>query len=76
MKKKYEYLVAYNFNMPGYLTHCTGSVQIFRDKKIKSYEDLSDICKAIGKAIEGATNISVYNFIYLGKKKVTNKGEH
>ena len=68
--KKYEYLVAYNFNMPGYLTHCTGSVQIFRNKKIKSYDDITEICDVIANSIEGATNVSVYNFIYLGKKKV------
>lgn len=76
MKKKYEYLVAYNFNMEGYLTHCTGSVQIFRDKKIKSYKDLTDISEVIANSIKGASNVSIYNFIYLGRKKVPHKGEH
>lgn len=68
--KKYEYLVAYNFQRDGYLGTCTGSSQILTDKKIKSYADIIELNKIITKSIEGSSNLGIYNFILLGKIKV------
>lgn len=66
---KYDYLVAYKFSKEGYLTCCDGTSQISLKKKIKTFEDINVINKAIADSIEGAVNVSIYNFILLGKNK-------
>ena len=67
----YEYLVAYKFNAEGYLTSCEGTMTVFNIKKIKSSKDLEDLKKFVEKNInvEGASNISIYNLILLGRNK-------
>ena len=65
--KTYDYLVAYNFLANGYLTPCNGTIQISRKKKIKTFEDINEINKFIEESIDGATNLSIYNFILLGR---------
>lgn len=67
--KMYDYLVSYNFSAKGYLTPCTGTICISRKKKIKTFEDISEINKLITDSIEGASNASIYNFILLGSNK-------
>ena len=67
--KMYDYLVAYNFNAEGYLTPCSGTMQISRKKKINSFEELTSVRKFIEEQIPGASNVSVYNFILLGRNK-------
>ena len=67
--KKYDYLVAYSFTAKGYLTPCSGTMQLSRDKKIKTFEDLNAVNKFIADNIEGAENLSIYNFILLGRNK-------
>ena len=67
--KMYDYLVSYNFSAKGYLTPSTGTIQVFRKKKIKTFEDINEINKIIADSIEGAYNVSVYNFILLGRNK-------
>ena len=67
--KKYDYLVAYNFTGMGYLTPCTGTVCISRDRKISTSEDITELNKLIEKSIEGSSNVAVYNFILLGRNK-------
>lgn len=68
--KNYEYLVAYNFNKEGYLTQCGGICQILRKTKIKTYEDVMSVSKYLTDKIPGASNLAVYNFILLGKRRV------
>ena len=68
--KKYQYLISYNFQKEGCLGSCSGTSQIYRDKKIKSFEDINDLIKFLTERIEGASNLAVYNFIYLGRHKV------
>ena len=65
--KMYDYLVAYTFTMPGYLSFSTGVSQIYRKKKIKTFEDIDEISEDIANRIEGATNVAIYNFILLGR---------
>ncbi len=67
--KMYDYLVSYNFSAQGYLTHSTGTMQISRKKKIKTFEDINEVVKCITESIEGASNLSIYNFILLGRNK-------
>ena len=67
--KTYDYLVSYNFSAQGYLTHNTGTMQISRKKKIKTFDDINEINKHITAAIEGAFNVATYNFILLGRNK-------
>ena len=67
--KMYDYLVAYNFNAEGYLSYCSGTIQISRKKKINSFEELSSVRKFIEEQIPGASNVSIYNFILLGRNK-------
>lgn len=65
----YDYLVAYNFSAKGYLTPSTGTIQISRKKKIKTFEDISELNKDIESSIDGSYNVSIYNFILLGRNK-------
>ena len=67
--KMYDYLVSYNFSADGFLTPCTGTMQISRHKKIKTFEDINEINKLITHRIEGSKNVAVYNFILLGRNK-------
>ena len=67
--KTYDYLVSYHFDAKGYLTPCHGTVQISRKKKIKTFEDINEINKLIAESIDGATNLSIYNFVLLGRNK-------
>ena len=64
--KMYDYLIAYNFNADGYLTTCSGTTQLSRKNKIDSFEELNEVTKFLTERIEGAKNVSVYNFVLLG----------
>ena len=68
--KKYEYLVSYHFQKEGVIGYCSGTSQIYRDKKIKSFKDVNGLTKYLTTTIEGASNLAIYNFILLGKVKV------
>ena len=67
--KKYDYLIAYDFSCKGYLTPCSGTIQVSRDKKIKTFDDINELNKLISESIDGASNVSIYNFILLGRNK-------
>lgn len=67
--KMYDYLVAYNFTAEGYLGYCTGTTQISRKKKIKTFEDINELNKFISNRIDGASDVNIYNFILLGRNK-------
>ena len=67
--KMYDYLVAYHFTQQGCLSFSTGTMQISRKKKIKTFEDIREVNKFITDSIEGASNVAVYNFILLGRYK-------
>lgn len=67
--KTYDYLIAYTFSSKEYLTPCTGTIQASLAKKIETFEDINEISKDIAERIEGATNVSIYNFILLGQNK-------
>lgn len=70
MKKyMYDYLISYNFNGEGYLTPCSGTIQLSREKKIKTFDDINDVQVYITERIPGASNLSIYNFILLGRNK-------
>ena len=63
--KMYQYLVSYTFEREGCLTWCTGSAQIYRNHKIRNFDDLNEIISYLTKEIEGARNLSISNFICL-----------
>lgn len=67
--RMYDYLVAYNFNMDGYLTASSGTIQVSRKNKINSFEEVKSLTEFITQQIPGAKNVSVYNFILLGRNK-------
>ena len=70
--KMYQYLVSYTFEKDGYLTWCTGSAQVYRKYKIKNFDDLNEIVSCLTKDIEGARNLSISNFILLGRYRKDN----
>ena len=67
--KLYDYLVSYVFSKDGYLTPCSGTSQISRKTKIETFEDLNEVRDYLTKSIDGAQNISIHNFILLGRNK-------
>lgn len=67
--KMYDYLVSYHFRADGYLGSSTGTTQLSRKKKIKTFEDINELNKFLTERIEGATNLTVYNFVLLGRNK-------
>lgn len=67
--KKYDYLIAYNFSRREYLTSCSGTIQVSRDKKIKTFDDINELNRLISESIDNASNVSIYNFILLGRNK-------
>lgn len=71
--KKHAYLVSYNFQKEGYIGMSSGTSQVYRDKKIKAFNDINDLVQFLEKRIDGASNLAIYNFIYLGKHRVNNK---
>lgn len=67
--KMYDYLVSYNFTAEGYLGSSSGTSQISRKKKIKTFEDINELSKFIQERIPGSSNIAINNFILLGRNK-------
>ena len=67
--KMYDYLIAYKFDMDGYLSTCSGTIHLSRKNKIKTFEDINDVIKFITDNIDGAKNVSIYNFILLGRNR-------
>ena len=67
--RMYDYLVAYNYNAEGYLSYCSGTIQLSRKKKINTFEELASVREYIAQQIPGAENVSVYNFVLLGRNK-------
>jgi hypothetical protein len=67
--KMYDYLVYYTFSAEGYLTASTGTMQVSRKKKIKTFEDVNQLQSFIQNNIAGASNLAINNFILLGRNK-------
>ena len=67
--KLYDYLVAYDFEAEGYLTRSTGTMSVSRKNKISTFEELESLKKFIAEQIPGAKNVSIYNFVLLGRNK-------
>jgi hypothetical protein len=68
-KRYYEYLIAYNFEKDGYLTHCSGTMCLSRVNKINNFDEVKSVVDFITNSIEGAKNVSVYNIIHLGRTR-------
>jgi hypothetical protein len=47
----------------------TGTMQISRKNKIDSFKEVNELVKFITESIPGAKNVSVYNFILLGRNE-------
>ena len=67
--KMYDYLIAYKFDMDGYITPCNGTMQLSRKNKINTFEALNEVVKFITDNVKGAKNVSVYNFVLLGRNR-------
>ena len=67
--KLYDYLVAYNFTAKGYLGPSTGVSHISRKKKIKTFDDITELRKLIESGIDGASNVAIYNIVLLGRNR-------
>jgi hypothetical protein len=67
--KMYEYLVSYHYTQEGCIGPCTGTIQLYRKKKIKTFEDINSVNQFITNSIDGASNVATYNFILLGRNK-------
>ena len=67
--RMYDYLVYYTFNREGYLSQCGGDSYISRKKKIKTFDDVSEVRKLLIESIPGSSNMCITNFIFLGRNK-------
>lgn len=67
--RMYDYLVSFTFNREGYLSQCGGDSCISRKKKIKTYDDISEVRKLLIESIPGSSNMSINNFVFLGRNK-------
>jgi hypothetical protein len=67
--RMYDYLVTYTFNKEGYLSQCGGDSCISRKKKIKIYDDISEVRKLLIESIQGSSNMSINNIVFLGRNK-------
>ena len=74
IKRTYDYLIAYRFDSDKFVGPGTGSIRLALNNKIKTFEDLDNIIDYIIKNNEEANglkmrNVSIYNFILLGRNK-------
>ena len=67
--KMYDYLVSYTFNREGYLSQCGGNSCISRKKKIKTFDDISEVRNMLTESIHGSSNMCINNFVFLGRNK-------
>ena len=71
--KMYEYLIAFKFDQEGYLTPSEGTTRYTTPKKINNWEEIVAAQKVIIRSLESegikASNLNIYNFIYLGRVK-------
>ena len=67
--RMYDYLVYYTFKAEGYLGASTGTTQISRKKKIKTFEDVNQLQAFIQDSIKGASNLAINSFTLLGRNK-------
>ena len=70
MKKKYQYLVIYACQKEGYIGSCTVVSQLYRNKKIKSFDDINEIIKYLSDSDKTISNVAITNFILLGRHKL------
>lgn len=70
MKKKYQYLVTYVCQKEGYLGSCTVVSQLYRNKKIKSFDDINEVIKYLTDSDKTISNVAITNFILLGRHKL------
>lgn len=70
--KMYDYLLAYQFTGEGYLTPCSGTIQVSLNKKIKTFDHINELCQLIKEKTPGASNVSIYNIILLGRNRKKN----
>lgn len=73
MKKKYQYLVTYVCQKEGYIGSCTVVSQLYRNKKIKSFDDINEVIKYLTDSDKTISNVVITNFILLGRHKLYGK---
>ena len=66
----YQYLVTFSCKKDDVLGSCTVVSQIYRNKKIKSFNDINSLTTYLTEANEGISNVGIMNFILLGRHKV------
>ena len=69
MTKKYQYLVTYVCQKEGYIGSCTVVSQLYRNKKIKSFNDINEITRFLSESDKTISNVAITNFILLGRHK-------
>lgn len=69
-KKMYQYLVTYSCKKDDIFGACTVVSQIYRAKKIKSFDDINSLITYLTETNEGISNVGITNFILLGRHKV------
>ena len=67
--RMYDYLISYTFNRAGYLSQCGGDSCISRKKKIKTFDDISEVRKVLSESIPGSSNMCINNLVFLGRNK-------
>jgi len=71
MKRTYDYLIAYRFDSDKYVGPGTGTMQLYRKNKIKTFEDINEVIELIKQNNKelNMRNVSIYNLILLGRNK-------
>ena len=67
--KWYDYLISYSFEKEDTLASYNGSMQLSRKRKINSFEEVDSVIDFLTEKNEGAKNLMINNFIYLGKNR-------
>lgn len=70
---KYQYLITYMCQKEGYIGSCTVTTQLYRDKKIKSFDDINGVIKYLSDCDDTISNVAITNFILLGRHKLYGK---
>lgn len=67
--KWHDYLIHYSFEKEGTIGLCNGSIHLSRTKKINSFEEVNSVVAYLEEQNEGAKNLLINNFMYLGRNR-------
>ena len=71
--RMYDYIVSYNFSADGFIGPCCGTMELSRERKITTFDELNKvrdfILDNLSKDMTGVKNVSIHNIILLGRNR-------